>query len=250
MANAIVTTRPKPNYVVFPELAIPRRWIRTLSHHFLKERISLIAGVEYGRLSGSQTEVVNDVRLYLTDNRLGHPSWVALRQRKGLPAHHERDELRLRGLRLAPPDEEASRKWIYRHFGFHFGILICSELTDIEHRRRMRGDVDNLFVLCWNQDLESFSSLLESSALDVHSFMTLVNNRKYGDSRVRAPYAEHWKRDLVRVKGGLHDYFVVTELDYGELRDFQSYTEPPPGPFKPFPEGFTIHPRRRQVPGG
>lgn len=74
LANAIVKTRPKPHYVVFPELAIPRAWARTLAHHFLKEGISLITGVEYARSKrGHPNQVVSDARLYLTDNRLGYP---------------------------------------------------------------------------------------------------------------------------------------------------------------------------------
>ena len=252
LSNAVVRARPRPDYVVFPELAVPRRWIRTLAHHFLKEGISLIAGVEYARLkSAPSANVVNEARLYLTDNRLGYSSWCALRQRKGLPAHHERDELRSRfGLTLAPIDAAACQKRIYRHFGFSFGLLICSELSDISNREKMRGKVDNLFVLSWNRDLESFSSLVEASVLDIHAFITLVNNRRYGDSRVRAPFQDHWRRDLIRVKGGLDDYFVVTELDVETLREFQSHAEPPAKPFKPTPEGFEIADWRYTIPGG
>jgi hypothetical protein len=252
LANSISATWPKPNYVIFPELGVPRRWARTLAHHFLKEGISLITGVEYGASKNDPSNhVVNDARLYLTDNRLGYPSVCVLTQRKGVPAHRERDVLRSRfGLALAPPDPVACKKRVYRHFGFSFGVLICSELTDIAYRQGMRGKIDNLFVLSWNQDLDSFASLVEASALDIHCFMTLVNNRKYGDSRVRAPFKDHWQRDLVRVKGGVDDYFVVTELDVAALREFQSHREPPDGPFKPTPEGFQIHPHRYRIPGG
>lgn len=59
-------------------------------------------------------------------------------------------------------------------------------------------------------------------------------------------------RDLVRIKGGLEDFFVVAEVDIAALRDFLSYKEPPLGEsahFKPTPEWFAIDPRREQVPG-
>jgi len=253
LSNAVVGARPKPDYVVFPELAIPRRWARTMAHHFLKEGISLITGVEYERAArGPEKAVVNDARLYLTDNRLGYASYCVLTQRKGIPAHHERSELRAQfGLALAPFDENACRKKVYRHFGFNFGLLICSELTDLSHRHKMRGRVDNLFVISWNQDLESFAALVESSALDVHCFVTLVNNRQYGDSRVRAPFKHHWQRDIVRIKGGMDDYFVIAELDIAKLREFQSYHEQPTGgPFKLTPEGFEISADRYRIPRG
>jgi hypothetical protein len=95
--------------------------------------------------------------IYLTDNRLGYPSWSVMRQRKGVPAHHEREELRRRiNARFPEPvDEILCRKRIFNHFGMLFGVLICSELTDIKYRQIMRGNIDALFILCWNQDLES-----------------------------------------------------------------------------------------------
>jgi hypothetical protein len=181
---------------------------------------------------------------------LGYPSFCVLTQRKGLPAHHERSELRSRfGLALAPVNPVACGKRVYRHFGFTFGLLICSELTDLVHRRKMRGRVDNLFVLSWNQDLESFAALVESSAIDVHCFMTLVNNRQYGDSRIRAPFKDLWRRDIVRVKGGMDDYFVIAELNIHELREFQSHEESPAAPFKPTPDGYGISRDRYRIPG-
>lgn len=253
LANDIVTAPSRPNYVAFPELSIPRRWLPGLAHHFLRANISLIAGAEYRHVKGEK-QVINEAHLFLTDNRLGYPSWCVVRQRKGEPAHHERDNLRRGfGLSLPPIDPNECNKHVYRHFGHDFGLLVCSELTDISFRQQMRGEVDTLFVLCWNQDLESFSSLVEATVLDVHSFMALVNNRKYGDSRVRGPMKQRWRRDIVRVKGGLDDYFAVAELDVNALREFQSYHESPTGTnavFKPTPEGFKIAERRRRIPEG
>ena len=128
--------------------------------------------------------------------------------------------------------------------------MICSELTNIRYRQQFQGYVDSLFVLSWNQDLETFSALVESAALDIHCYTILVNNREFGDSRLRAPYKESYLRDIVRVKGGLADYFVLAEIDCHTLRDFQSYKFSKSKPFKPFPEGFKICSNRRVVPGG
>ncbi|MBK8179266.1 MAG: hypothetical protein IPK67_10345 [Planctomycetes bacterium] len=47
--------------------------------------------------------------------------------------------------------------------------------------------MDSLMILAWNKDLETFSALIESAALDVHAYVSFVNNRAYGDSRVRCP---------------------------------------------------------------
>lgn len=251
LCNAILRTTSdvRPHYVLFPELSIPRRWTRMIAESLLRSRISVIAGEEYSHLGRGYVE--NNAKIYLTDNRLGYPSWCVLTQHKVNPAHHEREELRRKfGLEMRPRDASTSKKRpIYNHCGFRFGLLICSELTDMKLRVRFRGKIDALFVLSWNQDLESFSALVDATSLDVHCFVAIVNNRLFGDSRVRAPYRDAWLRDAVRVKGGLADYFVVASLDVQSLREFQSHVEPPESPFKPFPEGFSISGQRRRIPG-
>jgi hypothetical protein len=256
LTNAILKSSVKPDYVLFPELSIPRKWLPSVSRKLRSAGISMIAGVEYERLAigrPPKTFVANEAYLYLMDDRVGYREQCVVKQRKGVPAHHEREELRHKfGLELAPLDAVKCEKRVINHFGHSFGLLICSELTDIRFREKFRGNVDSLFILSWNQDLESFAALVDSASLDVHCFVSLVNNRRFGDSRVRAPYKKQWRRDLVRVKGGLEDYFVTTELDLTELRQFQSHAEPPLGEsaaFKPFPEGFDISNERKEVPG-
>lgn len=135
---------------------------------------------------------------------------------------------------------------MYVHGEFCFGVLICSDLTGIQNRAHFQGFVDALLVVEWNQDLPTFGFLVDSAAHDVHAFIVQANNRKYGDSRIRAPFRVEHRRDVVRVRGGVHDYFVVGELDYNALRRFQSDHEPSnDGEFKPFPIGFHISSRRR-----
>ncbi|QDS95914.1 hypothetical protein FF011L_47150 [Roseimaritima multifibrata] len=251
LVNSIIKSKTRPDYVLLPELSVPRRWLPGIASKLLRQRISLIAGAEYRY---DKSVVFNEAAIYLVDNRVGYASaHTVIWQQKGLPAHHEREELRSKfGLKLAEPQSSRCLKRVYNHFGFEFGTLICSELTDIEHRQIFRGQVDGLFVLSWNQDLESFGSLIESASLDVHCFMALVNNRKYGDSRVRAPYKDAWERERARIKGGMDDYFVIVELDIDAIRDFHSHQLPPLGDrakFKPTPEGFKISKSRKRIPG-
>jgi hypothetical protein len=253
LANTIIRAEHPPQYVVFPELCIPRKWMKPIAHHFLKEGISVIAGVEYQRDKDAAT-VINEAKLFLIDRSLGFCSHIEFTQPKVLPAHKEKSLLRSRFDVSFPPRGPKSKPREMRCYGdnnFRFGVLVCSEMTDVRFRLQFRGKVDALLVLSWNQDIESFESLVESAALDVHCYQVLVNNRRFGDSRVRGPYRKRWQRDLVRIKGGMDDYFVVAELDVRKLREFQSHAEPPEeGEFKPTPEGFEIDEIRRRTPGG
>ena len=59
-------------------------------------------------------------------------------------------------------------------------------------------------------------------------------------------------RDVVKIKGGEMDYFVIGRLDIEKLRRFQSYaispTEGGEATFKPVPCGFKISDSRKVLP--
>ncbi|MCB1657780.1 MAG: hypothetical protein KDI39_06080 [Pseudomonadales bacterium] len=210
-------------------------------------KISLIAGTEYRHLQNNK--IKSEACLILADNRLGYPATVKIWQPKLLPAVGEDKELTTKYGKIWDCPERS--KPIYNHNGFYFGVMVCSELQNTKERANFQGAVDALMVLSWNQDLETFSALIESAALDVHAYTILVNNRKYGDSRVRSPAKESFERDLARVRGGDNDFVVAVTLDIDKLRAFQSREKRWPentDPFKPVPEGFKMLDARRKLP--
>lgn len=240
--NAVAASRSRADYVILPECLLPRRWAMQMAGKMLPRGVSVIAGLEYRADTTNANALHNEALVALRTNFLGYPAGLFLLQPKRQPAWHERQLLADSfGKTLAPPSEETLYHPVYRHQSFSFGVLICSELTDIANRQRFQGQVDALFIPEWNQDIESFATLVEASALDVHAYIVQANNRRYGDSRMRGPLKVSYRRDLIRLKGGLNDYFVVDEIEHHALRQFQSHAVPPTGEgvrFKPFPIGF------------
>jgi len=245
LVNEILRHPKKPHYVIFPELSIPRDWFGRIAYKLAKNGISVIAGLEYEH--HGKGFVSNQIWASLVTDVLGYRASVTHWQEKEQAALHEEKDLwqqaRLRLTPISPP-----QKPVIRHGQLSFGLLVCSELTDMQHRLRFRGSVDAIFVAEWNQDTNTFASLVEAAALDVHCYMVQVNNRAYGDSRIRAPAKEDYDRDVVRLKGGVTDYFVVGELDVPALREFQSQARSPDRPFKPLPAGFEIAAFRQSRP--
>ncbi|MCK5894359.1 MAG: hypothetical protein KAG53_08130 [Endozoicomonadaceae bacterium] len=74
--------------------------------------------------------------------------------------------------------------------------------------------------------------------MDIHAYIIQCNDRAYGDNRIRAPFKEAWKRDILRVKGGIHDDFVTGKINIQALLRFQSSHRSAAQPFKPVPDGF------------
>ena len=246
--NGVLSSQSVPDYVFLPELCVPRRWVASIVNRLLEKRINFIGGVEYER-SVDGKQVANEAVLSLIDDRLGFLSSVLIWQPKSAAAPGEEEELlRLHDVVL-PQNDGLPR--VYRHRGLSIGVLLCSELQDIRLRKAFRGQVDCLAVLSWNKDLETFASLVESAALDVHAYVAQVNNREFGDSRVRVPGKQPHQRDLCRVRGGTEDYAVLVDIQIDTLRRFQSRAKAWPkdsDPFKPVPQGFEIADTRKRLP--
>jgi len=250
LVNQAIKLKPKPHYLLLPELSLPLRWVNSISKRLQGSGISLIAGTEYRHVG--EKIIYSQACLSLSDTRLGYHSSVRIWQPKLEPAVSEDKELISKfGKNWKMFSENEKRKPVYIHNGFCFGVMICSELQNSKARIAFQGEVDALLVLAWNKDLETFSALVEASALDIHAYTVLVNNRNYGDSRVRVPAKESFERDLARLRGGKNDFCVMVELDTKKLRAFQSrakrWTENGDA-FKPTPEGFEISKARKCLP--
>jgi len=165
-------------------------------------------------------------------------------QPKMLPAHEERRALAAAKRSLRQADVIKARP-VYRHGDHFFGVLICSDFTNIDNRRSFQGRVDTIFALEWNRDINSFSSLVEAAAQDLHAYVVQVNSRQYGDSRVRAPSSESYLRDVVQVRGGDEDYFVIAPLDVKGIREFHSSKGKKKSSWKPLPIGFEVSKERK-----
>lgn len=248
LVNLILKEKEQPDYVVFPECSIPRRWAFSMAQKLARNGISLICGLEYYvEKKGRKKLLRSDCFISMTTPWPGYASSIIYMQPKLAPSHGEREKLKERGREQWLPKAGIKGLPIYNHGGYYFGILICSDMTNIESRAHFQGKVDSLFVLEWNPDITTFSFLVESAAQDLHTFVIQVNNRMYGDSRIRAPYKEDYERDSVRIKGGLTDFYVIGDIDFMGLRRFQrsrkKYEKPK---FKPLPIGFEMSRQRKK----
>ena len=260
LINDVLRAADRPQYLVLPELALPRRWFGRIAHKLSQSGVSIITGIEYqhhpvpspampGPHGAAVGFVSNQVWASLVTDALGYIDHITYIQEKERPAPDEESQLWAIGGRVLKPMQPPSKP-VIRHGQMQFGILICSELTNLAFRVDLRGRVDVLFVPEWNRDVGTFASLVEASALDIHCFVVQANNRAYGDCRIRAPYRDEFRRDVARVKGGENDYFVIAKVDVDALRRFQSHHRSPlDGKFKPTPDGFVVHSGRRAVPG-
>jgi len=243
LINDILIKRDrKIDFIVLPELSLPHYAINRISRQIMGSGITLIAGAEYN-IDRSTSSVQNQMVFIIPITVGSRTHQVRIIQEKLLPASHEATDLfQKAGLKLVPVN---INKYIFTKNGFTFSGLICNDFLNIDNRQKLRGKIDALFLVEWNRDIETYNSLVESAANDLHSYIIQVNNRRYGDTRIRAPFKEAYQRDVARIRGGLLDYFVISALDINALRVFQMNKVSPSKPFKPVPTGFVMDPKRK-----
>jgi hypothetical protein len=253
LTRDILKCKKKIDYVIFPELSIPRNLIFYLSSKFIRNKISIIAGLEYKHSKATNQLaninqvlglVSNQISFILCVNTKHGVQHLFLKQEKEIPAIHEESELMDVGGKILT--FENNKKLLINHGGFYFAGLICNDLLNIDNRQMFRGDIDALIIIAWNSDTDTYDSLVTATATDLHSFILLVNNNEFGDTRLRGPYKASYDRDKVRVRGGELDYFVVAKLEVEKLREFQRFHRSPAKPFKPVPTGFDMSDERRK----
>ena len=204
--------------LVLPELALPRRWFRTVANHVaLRGSYGLVVGLEY-RHSLHNGTVFNQAYVVLPGPYHSVATWPWT---KRFPAREEAEILAQRGVRFdpAPRIGMRPRTVVGSRYG-DFSVLICSELIETRRVADLLKRVELVVVPAWNRDTASFEHLIQSTGLQLHAIVALANNGVYSDCRAWAPRSERWERDLCRLIERGRDATVSVRVPLSSLQRF------------------------------
>ncbi|WFB62127.1 hypothetical protein PZ892_10585 [Sphingobacterium sp. WM] len=246
LINTILGRKPNcVDIIVLPELAINDFSLRLISELLRNSNIALITGLDY-EIDWKNKTVRNRLAYVIPIEKFGRKLHLQLIQDKEIGAIHEINDLWNKSkLKLIAKNRN---KYLVKHKNSILSSLICNEFLNIDYRQKLRGEIDLLVLLEWNQDINTYNSLVEANANDLHCFVVQVNNRLYGDTRVRAPFRLEYKRDIARIRGGEDDYCVIAKINVSDLRLFQMNNISPTDNqaiYKPVPTGYEMKNNRR-----
>lgn len=184
--------------LVLPELALPRKWFRTVANHVVRaSQYGLVAGLEYIH-HPTQPYVANQVFAVLPGPFMSVATWPWT---KRLPAREEGRLLsRLKTpVSFRPPSASALPRTVIHSEWGSFSVLICSELIEARRVADLLGRVQIVLCPAWNPDTASYDHLIQSAGFQLHSVIAIANNGHYSDCRAWAPRTERWERDLCRL---------------------------------------------------
>ncbi len=211
--------KEKVDFLVFPEYYMPLQWIGDVLYYVRNTGITVIAGLQY-MTCGSKA--YNNVAVFAPVSTGRYRSAILMVREKNDYAPLERKAVALE--RYECQNQEKPVYQMIRNNGINYGLFLCYEFTDVIARGLYKNKVDMLFSPEYNRDTTYFSSILESTARDLHVFIVQANTSIYGDSRIIGPFERNY-RNLVQIKGGDDDDLIIGTLEIGKVKEYQRREE-------------------------
>lgn len=204
--------------LLLPEVFVPFDWLCAYADEARRKQRAMILGLEHFSLKNI---CYNLAITLLPFEYRGRKEVLIIPRVKN---HYSPSEItEIEGNRKQIPTKDFSTYHLFQWNGIQFSVYNCYELTDIVHRSIFRSELDILFAIEYNRDVNYFSNISESVSRDLHCYYVQANTSYYGDSRVVEPKKRDYQSP-VRVKGGDNDVILSYELDIATLRKFQSQT--------------------------
>lgn len=206
----------KVDLLISPETCVPIEWLYSYSDEGRRKNRAFIFGLEHF----TYNNFCFNLSICILPFEIGNVRDSLLIPR--LKNHYspgESKEIQTYGKNIPKPLTDFYHLIKWR--GIQFTLYNCYELADILHRSIFRSELDIMFAIEYNKDINYFSNIVESVSRDLHCYFVQANTSDYGDSRIIEP-RETNRMNPVRVKGGQNNVVLKYEIDIEELRKFQS----------------------------
>ena len=192
--------------ILFPEFSLPEQYAFDIVKHCRQRNISIITGLTHRNINGN---LVNHILIRDKDLNISLFKW-----KNYLPL--EEKKLCLEN-QLGYCVPRHPYYVIINNGRYQYSTMTCFEATSIKDRALLCDKLEVLFVPVFNRDTFYFSNIISSFVRDASCFVAQANSNSYGDSRISGPYKQVFV-DVVKLKGGVNNYFVVGEIDLEDIR--------------------------------
>ena len=223
--------------LLFPEFFIPINLLSSLVKYSEKNHVLTITGLEHVKIKNTVFNFIVTILPFEIDNV---KDAVVIFRLKNHYAHLEESLIRGNHLKVASPKEY--RYDLFNWENLYFCPYYCFELANVWHRILFKSKLDLLIGVEWNKDTNYFSNIVESCSRDLHCYIAQVNTSQFGDSRLTQP-VESARQNILRLKGGLNDAILISEIDLDKIREFQRKTYDlthAEKEFKPLPPDYNV----------
>lgn len=235
----------RPDMILIPELHLPVARINELKRISKHHNVIIIAGVDFQTSPSDPRKIRNrGVLIFPNSFERNKPSTrvTTLHFGKTYFTYMEKSMFRNIDGQEYKEDREQNM-YIFRtqQFG-DFGIMICSDIFDIERMILYQTRIHHLFVISLNKDINTYFAMAESLVRLIYCNVVICNTGHFGGSLAFSPYKDGNERTIYKYHGQnsftIHQVKLpVRELDDAQKRDFsipnanRKFKASPPGYF-------------------
>lgn len=212
--------KQKSNFIVFPEMSLPRKYLESYLKKAGEGGVILVGGVE--NMPDKFRFVSNDVVVSFPcspfENPMGKYYWSFF-QSKIFPSSKEYNILKKAKYNFKFGNKMVlfySTKWN------NFSILNCADFLSLELAYFLQGYVQTLIVPSMNYDSDTFNHLSNTYIRQLFCYCVISNNRAYGGSSILAPFRDKAKRNVFSIEGDSVPEFHTTKIYPEEISKIQN----------------------------
>jgi hypothetical protein len=187
---------------LLPEVTVPLGFVKRLRRIAVKMNSIIIAGLDFDPIAGSSPPSVQNRAAVIIPNRWGkdHSSMSTIRYVGKTYPSYEEEKKHLN--KLGYTFHRIPEIWIFEALEFgRFAVVVCFDLLDLERVAMYRGQIQHLFVLAYNKDINTFDHAAEALARMVYCNIIICNTGTYGGSIAVSPYKRPERRLIYRHSG-------------------------------------------------
>lgn len=222
----LLSEKKKPDVILIPELHLPISKIDTLKKISRAAGVMIISGVDFQRNPNAPNKIRNRGIISIPNN------WGTAEICTGIKTlefgktyftYMERSMfLNLNGVKCDEDPEKNMYIFTSKEFG-NFGIMICSDVFDIERMMMYQGRIHHLFIISLNKDLNTYFSMAETLTRLLYCNVVVCNTGFFGGSVVMSPYESPNDRLIYKYQGqNMFNSHLVT-IPVKELEDAQKF---------------------------
>lgn len=209
------------DFLVLPEASVPNRWFDLLATVSKREKMAFVFGLEHLVTENYAHNLIINLLPVEISNFGNESPYIAVIPIVRIKNHYSPSEVEeVHGYHHKVPIIDPAMYHLITWNDIVFTTFNCFELTNITHRSFFKSRIDILFACEYNVDVNYFSTLVESSARDLHCYVVQSNSSFYGDSRITQPTKTATK-DILKIKGGTNPSALIGKVNIQKLRKFQ-----------------------------
>ncbi len=242
--NSLLYDDIKPHIILIPELHLPPARVSEIKAISKQHNVMIIAGVDFQRHPLIPTKIRNRAIVTIPSNWPNKPSRSVSALYIGKTYFTYMEDSMFRNIEgvVCEKDMEPNMYVFKQKELGNFGVMICSDIFDIERMMLYQSNIHHLFIISLNKDLNTYFSMTESLAQLIYCNVVVCNTGFYGGSVAISPYRDSNKRLIYKYQGqrmfNVHMIKLpVEEMDLAQRRDYSIPTEEKPK-FKASPPGF------------